>query len=129
MRLITRKVKHGIANYHIRKSIWKRHVFNGSDLKVPGRQPGRERSRQTANMLNTLGIGVQCKHFAAFAHQVDQVASVAAPGVEYAHGGRDIAPQDLVEDININLPELFLNAERHAASIESTTVSHAERPT
>src|ERR1035441_6226030 len=78
-------------------------------------------------MLNALGIGVQCKHFAAFAHQVDQVASVAAPGVEYAHGGRDIAPQDLVEDININLPELFLNAERHAASIESTTVSHAGR--
>jgi hypothetical protein len=39
-----------------------------------------------------------------------EVSSIAAPGIEDTHAGRDVSAEDLVEDVNINLAELFLNA-------------------
>jgi hypothetical protein len=40
---------------------------------------------------------------------MDKVASIAASGIEHAHARHDIAAQDLIEDIDIDLPELLLN--------------------
>jgi hypothetical protein len=40
---------------------------------------------------------------------MDQVSSVSAAGVEDPHGCGDVAPQNLIEYVNINLAELFLN--------------------
>jgi hypothetical protein len=53
---------------------------------------------------------------------VDEVSSVTASGVEHAHAGTDVPAQYLVEDVDINLPELFLNGQSHRCtfSIDQT---------
>src|SRR5580692_11182303 len=65
-------------------------------------------------MLDALRVRVQRIHFATFPQQIHQVAPIPTPGVEHLHPRRDISAQNLVEHINIDLPELFLN--RHIIS-------------
>jgi hypothetical protein len=44
-----------------------------------------------------------------------QVSSVPASRVEHAHTRRDVPAQNLVEHIDIDLPELLLNRQRHSS--------------
>jgi hypothetical protein len=78
-----------------------------------------------ANMLHSFGIRVYRKHFAAFAKQMHQVPPVPAPGIEHAHALRDISAQDLIEDVNIDLAELFLDTQRHDYPFLSVAVPRA----
>jgi hypothetical protein len=66
-----------------------------------------------AYVIDGLGIGVEREDLAAFAEQMDKITAVAASGVEHAHRSGNVSAQDLIEDVNINLSELFLNGERH----------------
>jgi hypothetical protein len=109
VRGIAREVKHRVAEDHVRKPIWKRHLIDLPDLEVLRRQSGFERSREAAHMVDRLGVGIEREYFAALAKQMDEVSSVAATGVEHSHGGGDVAAQDLIEDVDIDLSELFLN--------------------
>ncbi len=61
-------------------------------------------------MGDALGIGVEGKNIAALAQQVDQVSTVSAAGIENPHLRRDVAAQDLVEDVDVDLAELVLQA-------------------
>ena len=77
-------------------------------------------------MLDALRIRVQREDLAAFAQQMNQVAPVTAAGVENPHARQDIPTQYLIEDVDIDLPELFLNG-KSAAQIafafnRSTTI-------
>jgi hypothetical protein len=45
------------------------------------------------------------------AQQVDQVPPVTASGIEHSHARCNIPAQNLVEDIDIDLPELLLYAQ------------------
>jgi hypothetical protein len=38
-----------------------------------------------------------------------EVSPIATTSVNYAHSGRNVSSQDLIEDVNINLPELILH--------------------
>jgi hypothetical protein len=67
-------------------------------------------------MVNACGILIQSKYVAPFSHQVDQVASETASSIEHAHAGRNVSTQNLIEDININLPELLLYAQGHCGT-------------
>jgi len=67
-------------------------------------------------MLDTFRICIEGKDLATLPKQVDEVAPIAAPGVEHAHGRDDVAAQDLIEDVDIDLSKLFLNAQ-HASII------------
>jgi predicted small metal-binding protein len=62
-----------------------------------------------ANVLNPFGILIHCEYLTAFAQQMHEVAPIAASGVEHTHTRRDVSSQNLIENIDINLPELFLN--------------------
>jgi hypothetical protein len=109
-------MKHGIANHHIRKSIREGHLFEATDLEVFRRQSRLQRSGEFTDMVNAGSIRVHRKDFAALAQQMNQIASVAASGVDNTHPGSDISTQNLIEYVDIDLPELFLNRERHCAS-------------
>jgi hypothetical protein len=53
---------------------------------------------------------------AASAQQIDEVATVAATGVQYLHPRSDVAPQELVEDVDVDLAELVLEGQRAAVA-------------
>ncbi len=78
-------------------------------------------------MFNSCGVGVDCKHLATFAKKVHKVSAVAAPGVEHARVLFDIPAQDLIEDINIDLAELFLNIQRRVSIFGYSTVTDFAR--
>jgi len=48
--------------------------------------------------------------------EIDEVASVAAAGVEDAHLRCDVAAQNLVEDVDVDLAEFFLQSEWNGAA-------------
>ena len=52
-----------------------RHLLDGGDAEVLRRGRIPERGDQTARVLHSLRIRIDGEHFAAFAHQVDQVPS------------------------------------------------------
>ena len=110
MLIIPRKMEHGRTDHYVRETVGKRHSFNGANLKILRRQSRRQRCRELANVFNTFSILVHGKDLTALAKQMNQIAPVTAAGVEHAHSGRNVPAQDLVEDININLSELLLNA-------------------
>jgi hypothetical protein len=60
-------------------------------------------------MIDTFSILIQREDLTAFTEQVNEVSSITASGIEYAHTGRNVSTQNLVEDIDIDLPELFLH--------------------
>ena len=117
MAFVPCKVENRVADHHIRKPIGKRHLFNQTNLKVFRRQSSLKRSRKPADMFNSRRIRVHRKYFAPLAQKMHQVSPVPASGVEHAHAGRDVSSQDLIEHVNINLPELFLNGQRHFATV------------
>ena len=80
-------------------------------LEILRRQTGSERCGELANVVNSRGVRVDCKHLAALAKQVNEIPAVSAPGVEHAHTLVDISAEDLIEDVNIDLAELVLNGQ------------------
>ena len=75
-----------------------------------GRVDQRERAEGEAN-----GAG-EGEDFASLAQEVDEIAAVAAAGIQDAHGGGDVAAQDLVEDVDVDLAEFFLQSEWNGAA-------------
>jgi hypothetical protein len=102
-------VEHGIAKHDVGDSIRKGHLLDEPDLKVLRWQSGGERGRELTHVVNGLWIGIERKHLTAFAKQVDEIPPIAASGVEHDHAGGNVPAQDLIEDVNIDLAELFLN--------------------
>src|ERR1035438_8137697 len=68
-------------------------------------------------MLHAGGVGIQRKYLEAFSKQMHQISPVAASCVKDAHAGWNVPPQNLIEDIDINLPELLLNGHLHRVTI------------
>jgi hypothetical protein len=60
-------------------------------------------------VINSIRIKVDGEYDTSLAQQVHQVSSVTASGIEHTHSGLDVAAQDLIEDVDIDLAELFLN--------------------
>jgi hypothetical protein len=47
---------------------------------------------------------------------MNKISAVAASGVEHPHARRNVSAQNLVENINIDLSELFLYAQGHSGT-------------
>ncbi len=102
-------MQHGVAQHHVGRLIREGHAFNKAHAEVPCRQPRLQQRGQLPYMLHALGIGVERKDLAALPQQVHQIAPIPAARVEHPHPGLDIAAQNLIEHIDIDLPELFPN--------------------
>jgi hypothetical protein len=63
-------------------------------------------------MLNAFCICIYREDLAPLAQEMHQVPTVSTPRVEDTHSTGDVSPQNLVEDINVDLAELFLYVHR-----------------
>jgi hypothetical protein len=113
----TSEVKHGAADDYIREFVWKMHLFNAAYLKVLVWQSGVQRLGQFADMFDRGRVLVDGENLGALPQQIDEISAVTAPCIEDAHAGRDITSEDLIEDIDVNLSELVLEAWRHSTII------------
>jgi len=75
-------MKYGIAEDYVGDCAGERHVFNGAGLEVFGGQAGLERFRKLTDVIDGLWVLVEREDPAAGAQQVDEVAAIAASGVE-----------------------------------------------
>jgi len=116
-------VQHGIAKHDIGCRVRKRHLLDLAHLEVSRRQASSKRRRQPADVLDGFGILVECEHLAAFPQQVDEVAPIATTSVENRTARLNVAAQNLVEDVDIDLAELFLDAQRGAHGNAATLSS------
>ncbi len=73
-----------------------------------------------AHMLNSLDFSIHGIHFAALAQQINEISPITASGIEHAHARRDIPAKYLIENVDIDLPELFLNTESHFFTVCAT---------
>lgn len=110
MLFVASKMKDRIADHHIGQSVREGHLLNQSCLKVIRRQASRKRRRKLTKMLDRLGRFIDRKDLAALAQEMHEISSISAAGIENPHVRGDVSSQDLIEDVNIDLPELFLNA-------------------
>ena len=108
---IAGEVKYGVAEDDVGEGIGEGHLLDCAGLEIFGRQGGREHRGKLADVGDPFGVAIEGEDLAALAQQVDEVATVAAAGVEDPHAGLNIAAQNLIEDIDIDLAELFLNAD------------------
>ncbi len=116
-----------VANHDIGKLGWERHFLDEADSEILRRQPGIERSSELANVVNSRGIRVDCKHLTAFAKQVNEVPAISASGVENARALVDVSAEDLIEYVDIDLAELILNGQRRASNFGYSTVTDFAR--
>ena len=68
-------------------------------------------------MVDGFGVLVEGVDLATFAEEMDEVSSVAAAGVEDGASGLDVAAQDLVEDVDVDMAELFLDGDCDRPSV------------
>ena len=114
MLLISSEVKHRAADHNIGKAIWERHPLNSANLETVCWKSGPKGSGQLPHMLHSFSIWVERKHLAAFTQKMYEVPSIATSGIKNAHSRCDVPSQNLVENINVNVSKLLLNAECHA---------------
>ena len=55
-----------------------------------------------------MRICVDGEYVAALSQEVDEIAAGTAPCVEDAHRRRDVSAQKLIEEVDVDLTELFL---------------------
>lgn len=114
--IVARKVQYGGAEHHIGKTLREGHLFDPSDLKIFAGQSRAKRSRKLTYVLNRGGFFVDSEDVASAAQQVDQVATITASGIEHDHSGRNVAAQNLIEEVDVDLTELFLKIQRNLFS-------------
>ncbi|WP_035358378.1 hypothetical protein [Edaphobacter aggregans] len=61
------------------------------------------------NMLYSSAVCVQRKYLATLSQQMDKIASMPASCIEYTHSVGNVPSKDLIEDVDVDMSELFLN--------------------
>jgi hypothetical protein len=59
-------------------------------------------------MIHGLRVRVRAINVIPLPQQINKIPAVAAAGIQYSHPGRDATFQKLIEKIDIDLTELFL---------------------
>src|ERR1035438_10148014 len=116
MLVVAGEVEDGVAQHHVGEVIGKRYRFDPGETKVIRGKRWREVGGQLAHVLDGLRVGVHAKYFVSLPEKIDQVAAASESRIEDAHSRRDAAAQDLVEEINVDLPELLWKADCHVGS-------------
>ena len=82
----------------------------GSTRKLEAGKAGAQRSSQASNAFDGARIAVGAENFVACAQQIDEVAAGAAAGIQDSHARGDAAAQQLIEQIDVDRAELFLES-------------------
>jgi len=65
--------------------------------------------RQAVEMRNAVRICIHYKYLAPLTKQMHEVPAVSASGVQHRHIGGNVSAQNLIENINVDLPKLLLH--------------------
>jgi hypothetical protein len=82
-------------------------------LEVFGGESGFEGRGQIADVVYGFAVFIQRKYLTTFPQEMDEIAAVSAAGVEYAHPSGDVSSENLIEDVDVDLAELFLDGHGH----------------
>ena len=102
----------GACNHDIGRLVWKAERFDGLDAEIARGKPGRELRRERADLIHCGRIAISSRDVVAVSEQVDEVAPAAAAGVNDVHARGDTAAQQLIEQVDVDVAELFLQV-RH----------------
>jgi hypothetical protein len=112
VRIVAGEMKDSVADDHISAGIVERHMFDGFDSEIRIRERGREHPGEGANALHGLRVRVHSVNFVPLSQEVDEVSTGTASGFQYSHPRCDAAFEKLVEKIDVDGAELFLQRER-----------------
>jgi hypothetical protein len=104
--VVAREVQHRARDHDVQRRVRVRQRVDRLDAEPVRRDVGRDRRRQRARVRDRLGALVDAPHLEGAAQEGDEVAAPAAPGVEHAHPLHDPAAQQLVEQVDVEVPEL-----------------------
>jgi hypothetical protein len=102
------EVQDGVADNDVGEGVDELHLLDGAYAEVGCGERRRQLGCEGSYVLYALGICIDGEDLAAFTQEVDEVSSVAAACVEDTHSRSDVSSQDLIEDIDVDLPELLL---------------------
>ena len=103
MSVIRGEMQNGAADDEIGKGIRKGHPFDGFVTEVACRNV----PRKAPNRRYGAGIGIDAKDLVAILKKVSQISAGAAAGVEDSRAGRNAAAEELIEEVDVDLAELF----------------------
>ena len=106
--VVSGKVQYGAADDDVREPVWKGQGLERFDAEVVGRESRREVAGNPPNLGYGLGIGIGPKNVESLLQKEGQIAPVSTPGVQNRVTVRDSATQQLVKDVDVDLPELTL---------------------
>jgi hypothetical protein len=104
--VVAGEVEDGVAEYNVEGGSGEGEGIDGFEVEIICWEVGGE----GADLCDGGRIVVCGKDFVAFIEEVDEIAAPAAASVEYAHAGGDIAAEELVEEVDIDLAELLLES-------------------
>jgi hypothetical protein len=61
-------------------------------------------------VFHSVGVCIEGEDLTSCAQQMHKIPPIPAPGIQHPHTGPNIAAQDLIEDVDVDLTKLLLNA-------------------
>lgn len=102
--VVAGEVEDGVAKDCVEGGGGKGEGLDGFDAEVTGREVWSE----GADICDGDRVLVCGEDFVAFVEEVDEIAASSAAGVEDPHAGGDVAAEELVEEVDVDLTELLL---------------------
>ena len=84
-------------------------MLDKPNLKVLCWQPSFQSTRQLSDVFYSRLICIKGKDLASFSQQMHQIAAISTSGVKDTHSGANVSSQNLIKNIDIDLPKLILN--------------------
>jgi hypothetical protein len=109
--VVSAEVEDGAAEDEVEGGVGIGDGLDGFDAEVFGREMGSKGGCEGSGLGDGVGVLVGREDFVAFAEEIDEVASRTAAGVQDTHAGVDVAAEQLVEEIDIDVAKLFLEGE------------------
>lgn len=107
-------MQHCGTNHRIRKLIWERHALNRARQEALGPAMCIQLCGQLLHLRHRRRVRIHAVNVPALAQQIRQVSSLSASRIQDAHVRAQMPAQDLVEEVDIDVAELFFQAERHS---------------
>ena len=123
--VIAREMQDRAADDDVGKAFRERERLEWLDTEIFCRELWGVPCGQAVNLGNGIGVLVRPERLVAGAKEIDQVAAVAATGVEHGIARGDATAERLVEQIDVELTELIRQISHGAQRTESTYSSSA----
>ena len=83
-------------------------MLDGLDAEILWRQLRRQLRGKPPNSVDGVRVAIGRKDLEAGLQQIDEVSSAAARRIQHAHARADAPAKQLIEQVDVDLPELAL---------------------